>query len=82
MRKTRSHRGLVLLVALFVTTTQLTAQVTFPENGVADPRHGHFAFVNATIVKDGATTLTGATLVIKDGKIVAVGNNIKTPAAE
>jgi imidazolonepropionase-like amidohydrolase len=79
MRKTRSHRGLVLLVALFV-TTRLTAQVTFPENGVADPRHGHFAFVNATIVKDGATTLTGATLVIKDGKIVAVGNNLKTPA--
>ena len=80
MRKTRSHRGLVLLVAICMATTHLTAQVTFPENGVADQRHGHYAFINATIVKDGATTLTGATLVIKDGKIVAVGNNIKTPA--
>src|SRR5687768_14808273 len=55
------------------------AQATFPENGVADPRHGHYAFTNATIVKDGATTLKEATLVIKDGRIVAVGTNIKVP---
>ncbi|HEX7845741.1 MAG TPA: amidohydrolase family protein [Chitinophagaceae bacterium] len=80
MRKTRSLHGLVLLVAFSMATTYLSAQVTFPENGVADPRHGHYAFINATIVKDATTTLTGATLVIKDGKIVAVGNNIKTPA--
>lgn len=56
------------------------SQPTFPENGVADPRHGHYAFTNATIVKDAATTLTNATLVIKDGKIVAVGTGLKTPA--
>lgn len=55
------------------------AQATFPENGVADPRHGHYAFTNATIVKDGATTLKEATLVIKDGRIVAVGTNVKVP---
>lgn len=80
MRKTRSLRGMVLLAALLILADHLPAQVTFPENGVADPRHGHYAFVNATIVKDVTTTLTGATLVIKDGKIVAVGNNIKVPA--
>jgi imidazolonepropionase-like amidohydrolase len=79
MRKTRSLHGLVLLVGLSLATTKATSQVTFPENGVADPRHGHYAFVHATIVKDATTTLTDATLVIKDGKIVAVGNNIKTP---
>ena len=56
------------------------SQPTFPENGVADPRHGHYAFTNATIVKDAATTLTNATLVIKDGKIIAVGTGLKTPA--
>ena len=49
------------------------AQETFPENGVDDPRHGHYAFTKATLVKDGATTITDATLVIRDGKIVAVG---------
>lgn len=56
------------------------SQPTFPENGVADPRHGHYAFTNATIVKDAATTLTNATLIIKDGKIIAVGTGLKTPA--
>lgn len=56
------------------------SQPTFPENGVADPRHGHYAFTNATIVKDATTTLTNATLVIKDGKIIAVGTGLKTPA--
>src|SRR5688572_27092654 len=56
------------------------SQVTFPENGVADPRHGHYAFTNASIVKDANTTLSNATLVIRDGKIIAVGNNIKVPA--
>jgi len=56
------------------------AQETFPENGVADPRHGHYAFINATIVKDASNTLNNATLIVKDGKIVAVGANLKTPA--
>ena len=56
------------------------AQPTFPENGVADPRHGHYAFTNATIVKDAGTTLTNATMVIKDGKIVSVGTGVKVPA--
>lgn len=56
------------------------AQSTFPENGVADPRQGYYAFTNATIVRDANTTLTGATLVIKDGKIVSVGTAAKVPA--
>jgi imidazolonepropionase-like amidohydrolase len=55
------------------------AQETFPVNGVADLRTDHFAFINATIVKDAQTTLQNATLVIKQGKIVAVGANIAAP---
>ena len=39
------------------------SQVTFPENGVADPRHGHYAFTNARIIKDANTTISNATLV-------------------
>ncbi len=57
----------------------IQAQVTFPENGVADPRHGHYAFTNATIVKDANTTLTNATMVIKDGRIMAIGTGLKVP---
>src|SRR6476619_2521411 len=55
------------------------AQSTFPENGVADPRHGQYAFTNATIVKDANTTLTNATMIIREGKILAVGTNLKVP---
>jgi imidazolonepropionase-like amidohydrolase len=55
------------------------AQETFPVNGVADPRVGTYAFTNATIVKDPQTTLQNATLIIKDGKIVSVGNNLAIP---
>jgi imidazolonepropionase-like amidohydrolase len=57
------------------------AQVTFPENGVSDPRQGYYAFTNATIITDTANTLKNASMIIKDGKIVAIGTNLKLPAA-
>ena len=67
------------LCCLFFSIPAL-AQPTFPENGTADPRHGHYAFTHATIVKDGSNTLSDATLVIKDGRIVAVGAGLAVPA--
>ncbi len=60
-------------------TYHSTAQETYPLNGVADHREGAYAFTNATIVKDPQTTLRNATLVIRDGKIVAVGAGIAVP---
>jgi imidazolonepropionase-like amidohydrolase len=59
---------------------RLHAQSTFPVNGVADERANHYAFTHATIVKDAGTTLTDATMIVKDGKIQAVGANLKVPA--
>lgn len=56
------------------------AQNTFPLNGVADPRTGYYAFTHATLVKDAATRLDNATLVIRDGRIVSVGANLPVPA--
>ena len=58
----------------------LFAQSTFPVNGVADQRDMVYAFTHATIVRDGQSTLTDATMVIRSGKISAVGNNISIPA--
>ncbi|MBS4042222.1 MAG: amidohydrolase family protein [Chitinophagaceae bacterium] len=69
----------VLLLILFISTTSI-AQKTFPINGVADIKDGCYAFTNATIVKDANTTLQNATLIIKQGKIVQVGNNITVPS--
>ncbi|PZR25287.1 MAG: amidohydrolase [Citrobacter freundii] len=80
MRKPRFLYELVFAWALVSVAPRLSAQETFPVNGVADPRHGYYAFTNATIVKDGSTTLTNATLVVKDGKITAVGAGLKVPA--
>ena len=71
------HMRLLLPALLFL--QQLTAQSTFPVNGVANPKTGSYAFINATIIKDGQTTLSNAVLVIKEGKITAVGNNIPVP---
>jgi imidazolonepropionase-like amidohydrolase len=57
----------------------LAAQESFPVNGVAEPKTRAYAFTNATIVKDVQTTLTNATLIIREGKIVAVGSTISVP---
>src|SRR5688572_7498254 len=80
MRKFLFMYRLVFVLALFPVTSGLLGQATFPENGVVDPRHGSYAFTNATIVKDAATTLNNATMVIKDGKIISVGTSVKVPA--
>ena len=57
----------------------ISAQETFPVNGVTDIRSGAYAFVNATIVKDAQTTLQNATMVIREGKIVSTGTNVTVP---
>lgn len=68
------------LVTCTLFSLPVFAQPTFPENGVADPRHGFYAFTHATIVKDAGTTLTNATMIIKDGKIIAIGAGLSVPA--
>lgn len=80
MRKPKLLQKLLGGLLLLTGYSQLHAQATFPENGVADTRHGHYAFTHASIVKDGTTKLSDATLVVKDGKIVAIGTGLKVPA--
>jgi imidazolonepropionase-like amidohydrolase len=70
----------LVLVCISLLSIPVLAQPTFPENGVADPRHGYYAFTHATILKDGTTSLSDATLVIKDGRIVSVGAGLAVPA--
>jgi imidazolonepropionase-like amidohydrolase len=76
MKKEKSL-WLACCVLLFAKTG--FTQVTFPENGVADPRHGYYAFTHATIVKDAGTTLSNAGIIIKDGRIISVGTDLKLP---
>ena len=81
MRKlTQSTRLGGLLAGLTIAfCISANAQVTFPVNGVADPRNGCYAFTHAHIVKDGQTTLNDATMVIRDGKITGVGASLAIP---
>lgn len=71
-RKRLSH--LCLFLGGLLAGSYARAQETFPVNGVADNREGCYAFVKATIVKNGSTVLNNATLVIRNGRIVSVGN--------
>jgi imidazolonepropionase-like amidohydrolase len=76
----RKAKGWLLACGFLFLTGLASAQPTFPENGVADPKLGHYAFTHATVVRDANTTLKDATLIIKDGRITAVGTNLKVPA--
>jgi imidazolonepropionase-like amidohydrolase len=57
----------------------LKAQQTYPYNGISDPRSETFAFTNATIYVSPTQVEEGATLLIKEGRVVAVGNSLKVP---
>ncbi|MFD2247131.1 amidohydrolase family protein [Pontibacter ruber] len=59
---------------------RVMAQETFPRNGVYDERSGLVALTNATIHPDYKTTINNGTLLIRNGKVEAVGTNVKVPA--
>jgi imidazolonepropionase-like amidohydrolase len=80
MRKSLPRGSTLPLFLLLVCHSLFsTAQTTFPVNGVTDPREHCYAFTHATIVKDGATTLSDATLVIRDGLIAGAGAGLAIP---
>ncbi|MFQ5447453.1 MAG: amidohydrolase family protein, partial [Saprospiraceae bacterium] len=71
---------LFFLTSLFIVhCSSLHAQETFPRNGVADHRDGLYAFTNATIFKSYNEKLENATLVIRKGRVEAIGQGIPVP---
>ncbi|MBP7477305.1 MAG: amidohydrolase family protein [Chitinophagales bacterium] len=69
----------LIFALLLIVSNGRAQETTFPTNGVDDYRTKTFAFNNATIVVDHQTTYKNATLIIRNGLIVAVGNNISIP---
>ncbi len=61
------------------TFANLHAQETFYTNGVVDKREELYAFTNATIYTDYKTKLENAVLIVRKGKIEAVGVGIAPP---
>ena len=72
-------KRIFLSLLLLLTVAAAFAQETFPVNGVRDVRSGTYAFTNATIIQNASTKIEKATLVIKQGKIVAVGVGVEIP---
>lgn len=64
---------------LIVGVSPLFAQTTFPQNGVFDVRDAGFAFTNATIFKKYNEKLEKATLIVRNGKVEAIGVGIPIP---
>ncbi|MBI2271873.1 MAG: amidohydrolase family protein [Bacteroidetes bacterium] len=70
----------VFLFCVFGTLIHyITAQETFPVNGVFNKNHNYYAFTNARIYTDFETIIENGTLLIKDGEIVEVGDKVTLP---
>ena len=70
-----------LFLSVFITIVSLSvsAQETFPVNGTHNESHTYYYFSNATVHVDYETTIENASLLIKDGYVIAVGDGIKEP---
>jgi imidazolonepropionase-like amidohydrolase len=67
---------LLLFLSIFVTN----AQDYFPtDSGVKTTESTTFAFTNATIYVTPKEVIKKGTLLIKDGKVISVGNSVKIP---
>jgi imidazolonepropionase-like amidohydrolase len=70
----------LLATFLLLVTTVVTAQETYPYNGVYDERDGHYAFTGATVHVSPDKTVDNATLIIRNGKVVSVSAGGAVPA--
>lgn len=68
-----------IVVCCSLCVSGLFAQETFPLNGTKENNKLYYAFINATIFVDYQTRIDSATLLIKEGKIEAVGKKVTIP---
>ena len=74
-----SQRFYTITLCLIGLWGSVSAQKTSPIAAPSDQRPEVFAFTNATIYTDYQTRIEGATLVIRDGKVVAAGQKVIAP---
>ena len=74
------HALLVSCLLTLLAVLPAGAQEYFPVNGTHNHNnHRHVAFTNATLAMDYQTIVENATLLIKDGKVVAAGTEVEVP---
>ena len=75
-----SKKLFFLFLCLLISALRVHAQENlYPANDVQDHRPGIYLFTHATIYQDYQTLLKDASLLIRDGKVAAIGNNIIVP---
>jgi len=75
----RSTYGLIAAVLVTATGTSLLADETAPPNGLRDNTPAVHAFIDAKIVVAPGNVMERGTLVVREGTIVAVGEDIDAP---
>lgn len=73
------NKPFLLFCLLVFAATLAQAQPHFPYNGVQDQRPDGWLLKNATIVSSPGQTLEGADLLLREGKIEAVGKGLALP---
>lgn len=75
-------KRIFLVLFLFSVCIGAKAQETFVTNGTKNKIQNYYVFKNATIFKDYQTKIENGVLIIKEGKIVEVGDaaSVKIPA--
>ena len=75
---TRIFFALLMLVGI-VSSTTTQAQSTFPINGIQDKDAAVYAFTHAIVHVNAQTVFEDATLLVKEGRVLAVGAGIAIP---
>jgi imidazolonepropionase-like amidohydrolase len=75
---TRKILSLVLMIGI-ASNFCSQAQSTFPRNGVQDKDAAVYAFTNAIVHVDAKTIIESATLLVKEGRVIAVGTGVSVP---
>ena len=68
-----------VFLVVFPSLVGVQAQENFPVNGVVSKYQGLHAFINATIHIDAITTIKRGVMLVKDERILSVGNNETIP---
>ncbi|MEO5582953.1 MAG: amidohydrolase family protein, partial [Saprospiraceae bacterium] len=74
-------KRLSILFIVFYTLFSAHAQETFPKNDIAFDKNGCYAFTNVTLIRQAdQPPITNAILIIKNGKILSLGQSVSIPA--
>lgn len=73
------HRFLPFLLLLLPVLGWSQDPSTFPMNGIPDVRTGWYAFTGATVHVDSGRVIQGGTMIIRQGRIEALGQGIPVP---